>query len=84
MNIIRLLLLAGTIALAFTWPAATQGPNSLGSQRVQDALQRITVPQTGDIVMLYRGQNGDFAYTQSSQFMFAVPAANAAANFGGL
>jgi hypothetical protein len=57
---------------------------SLGSLTVQQAMQRVSVPQTGDIIALYRGQNGDAVYSQSSAFMFAVPAANAQANFGGL
>ncbi len=66
-------------------PAATQSPDtSLGSLTVQNAKQRITVPTDSDIMLLYRGQNGDAAYTQSATFMFAMSAANAQANFGGL
>jgi hypothetical protein len=61
-----------------------QSPNtSLGSSTVQQAMQRVSVPQTGDIMMLYRGQNGDAVYSQSLAFMFAVSAANTQANFGG-
>ncbi len=79
------LLLGAVFALPFIWPAATQSPNtSLGSLTAQSARQQLTLPQTGDLLLTYRGQNGDVAYTQSAVFMLATSAANASANFGGL
>ena len=85
-RIFALLAVITALAVNMGLPALlmAQSPNtSLGSLTVQQALQRVSVPQTGDITMLYRGQNGDTTYSQSSAFMFAMSAANAQANFGG-
>ena len=85
MKYIRGAILAAAFATAFAWPAATQNSGtSLGSETTAHALQRLTVPQNGDIAVIYRGQNGGASYTTIVPFMAAASVANAQANFGGL
>jgi hypothetical protein len=82
---ISLVICLGIGILLTPRPASSQNTGTdLGSLAVQNALQRPTSPQSGDLTVLYRGTTGAAVYTPSAAFTFAISAVNAQANFGGL
>jgi hypothetical protein len=67
---VTLALLAG-----FAAPASAQnGGQGLGSVVTQQALQNLTSPLTGDLFLMFRGQNGNAVFGQlDSSYMFVTP-----------
>jgi hypothetical protein len=67
---LALALLAGLAAPA----SAQNGGQGLGSVVTQQALQQLTAPLPGDLMMLFRGQNGNAVFGQfDSSYVFQSP-----------
>jgi hypothetical protein len=68
---LTLVFMLGTVAAA---SAQSGVQNSLGSLATQNALQQLTVPQSGDLIQLFRGPTGQAVFGQyNSSFVYVSP-----------